>query len=357
MPRTKVKALSVPRAAKLLRWYDAHGRDLPWRMKNGKPADPYAVWLSEIMLQQTTVTAVIPYFQKFMLKWPTVQRLAAADINAIRTAWAGLGYYRRAQNLHYCAQIIATDHAGVFPHDIISLKRLPGIGDYTAAAIAAIAFNQPANVVDGNVERIMARLHQINRPLKAAKPELRQLAALYLPRNRHGDYAQALMDLGATICTPKQPDCPHCPWQTACGAYQNQRATDFPVPAIKTAKPQRYATAFWLENQQGEIWLRQRPEKGLLGGMIEIPSSTWLETPPPNTPTTPIAACHADWQHLPIKISHSFTHFDLYIEIMYAKGRTKDKNGFWESERNLGRHALPSLMTKICTAVLAWRDQ
>jgi len=357
MPRTKVKALPTPCADQLLRWYDAHGRDLPWRIKNGTPADPYAVWLSEIMLQQTTVAAVIPYFQKFMLKWPTVHNLAATDINTIRTAWAGLGYYRRAQNLHHCAQIITADHAGVFPRDIINLKLLPGIGDYTAAAIAAIAFNHPANVVDGNVERIMARLHQINRPLKAAKSELRELAALYLPKNRHGDYAQALMDLGATICTPRTPDCPNCPWQKACGAYQNQRTEDFPVPAIKKPKPQRTTTVFWLENQQGETWLRQRPEQGLLGGMIEIPSSTWLEMPPHHTPTTPIAACHADWQLLPIQIRHSFTHFDLYIEIMYAKGKTKDKNGFWESATNLDTHALPSLMQKICTAVLAWRNQ
>lgn len=348
---------ALPKAAKLLRWYDKHGRDLPWRVKGGKRPDPYKAWLAEIMLQQTTVAAVIPYYAKFLKLWPTVQALAAADLSDIRAAWAGLGYYRRATNLHRCAQVIVAEHAGKFPGAEAALAELPGIGAYTSAALAAIAFDQRANVVDGNVERVMARLFAVKKPLRAAKRELRDLAEQLLPKTRHGDYAQALMDLGATVCTPRQPDCPSCPWQKNCQACVEGIAASLPVSAAKTTKPVRRAIVFWLENDTGQVWLRRRPETGLLGGMIEVPSSPWLEQEMPEIGTVNrYAPAKTSWKKLPLlPIRHNFTHFDLYLEIVYACGHASGQDGFWAAQADMQRLALPNLMRKVEAAVRNWR--
>ncbi len=266
----------------ILAWYDRHRRDLPWRAKPGERADPYAVWLSEIMLQQTTVPTVGPYFRRFLARWPRVQDLAAASLDEVLTEWQGLGYYARARNLHKCAEVVARDHGGRFPDTEEGLLELPGIGAYTAAAIAAIAFDRKATVVDGNVERVMARLNAEATPLPAAKPILRDYAAHFTPGKRAGDYAQAVMDLGATVCTPRQPKCLLCPWSEACAARAEGIAETLPRRAAKAEKPTRRGIAFWLtrEGDEGrEVLLRRRPEKGLLGGMMEVPSTPWRDAP------------------------------------------------------------------------------
>ncbi|MGE0828309.1 MAG: A/G-specific adenine glycosylase, partial [Hyphomonadaceae bacterium] len=259
----------------LLAWYDRAGRELPWRVKGDvkkhvKP-DPYRVWLSEIMLQQTTVAAVGPYFSKFLALFPDVMALAAAPREAVLAAWAGLGYYSRARNLHAAAEILATQG---FPDSEAGWRALPGVGPYTAAAIAAIALDQPANVVDGNVERVMARFFAVEAPLPAAKAALRARAASLIGPERPGDYAQALMDLGATICTPKAPICPACPWAEPCAARASGAPDAYPRKSPKTARPQRFGIAFRLE-RQGALWLVRRPEKGLLGGMLGLPTTPW----------------------------------------------------------------------------------
>jgi A/G-specific adenine glycosylase len=360
MRTPKVKATTtppaLPQAAALLRWYDKHGRDLPWRVKGGKRPDPYKVWLAEIMLQQTTVAAVIPFYGKFLKLWPTVQALAAADLGDIRAAWAGLGYYRRAANLHRCAQVIVAEHGGKFPRTEAALVQLPGIGAYTSAAVAAIAFDQRANVVDGNVERVMARLFAVKRPLWETKRALCDLAAQLLPKARHGDYAQALMDLGATVCTPRQPRCPNCPWRKACQAHNHGIAAQLPVQSPKAVKPVRRAVVFWLENKAGAVWLRRRPEAGLLGGMIEVPSSPWLEQEMPDFyDIMCFAPSTAPWRKLPLQVRHNFTHFDLYLDIAYAKGNACRQDGFWATQDESHSLALPNVMRKIETAVRNWR--
>ncbi len=261
--------------AALLAWYDRHRRVMPWRAAAGRRPDPYHVWLSEIMLQQTTVAAVGPYFEKFLALWPRVQDLAAAPLDAVLTAWAGLGYYARARNLHKCALAVAENFAGRFPETEAALLDLPGIGPYTAAAVAAIAFDRRATILDGNVERVIARIHRVDTPLPKAKPELHALADRLTPERRPGDYAQAIMDLGATICTPRRPKCALCPWRPACAAFKAGDAEDFPRRQAKADRPTRYGVAFWVSDGRGAVALRRRAEKGLLGGMMEIPSTEW----------------------------------------------------------------------------------
>jgi A/G-specific adenine glycosylase len=365
MSQAKVKTLlPTPRASTLLRWYDRHRRALPWRAPAGVMPDPYAVWLSEIMLQQTTVAAVIPYYQAFITRWPTVQALAAARLDDVLAAWAGLGYYRRARNLHLCAQHITLQHDGVFPAEAKSLLALPGIGAYTAAALQSIAFERQATVVDGNVERIMARLYEIPQPVAQAKAVVRAHATALLPQARHGDYAQALMDLGATICRPQQPVCSACPWQKNCGAAQHGTTTQFPVPLPRRQRPVRRAVAFYWENPAGEIWLRQRPltgsEGGLLGGMLELPASPWLEQAamPALSTILPMAPGAAHWHTVPTPVRHIFTHFELYIQLMYGKAITMNtpSNGFWVAPAALPKLAIPSLTQKLIVAVKQWRD-
>ncbi len=264
----------------LLTWYDMARRSLPWRARPGDRAEPYGVWLSEVMLQQTTVKAVIPYFEAFLAQWPTVEDLGAAPRDEILAAWAGLGYYSRARNLHACAQIVARDG---FPQTEQGLRKLPGIGAYTAAAIAAIAFDEAAAVVDGNVERVLARLFALDTPLPAAKPAIRALAADLTPSKRPGDYAQAMMDLGATVCTPRNPSCPACPVRGFCAAAAGGDPTRFPLKGAKAGRPIRRGDAFVIVRRHGrgpEVMLRRRPDKGLLGGMMEVPCTEWVADQP-----------------------------------------------------------------------------
>ncbi|MFD1333830.1 A/G-specific adenine glycosylase, partial [Methylopila musalis] len=267
-----------PDPDRLLAWYDRHRRTLPWRAGPGARTEPYRVWLSEIMLQQTTVKAAGPYFLRFLERFPDVASLARAPLDDVLKLWAGLGYYSRARNLHACAIAVMERHGGRFPETEAELLALPGVGPYTAAAIAAIAFDRPAVVVDGNVERVMARLFAVEEAMPAAKPKLRALAAGVAPVRRPGDYAQATMDLGATLCTPKKPACALCPWDDPCRARAAGAPETYPRKSAKAARPQRFGVAFWVERADGAVLVRARPPKGLLGGMTEIPTGAWDET-------------------------------------------------------------------------------
>jgi A/G-specific adenine glycosylase len=338
---------------RLLTWYDQHARKLPWRAPPGVSPDPYKVWLSEIMLQQTTVAAVKDYFLKFTVHWPTVEALAAAPLDDILKAWAGLGYYARARNLHACARVVAERHGGRFPDTEAQLRELPGIGPYTAGAIAAIAFNRPAAAVDGNVERVIARLRAIETPLPQAKPLIRDSVLELIPESRPGDFAQAMMDLGATICTPRAANCLICPWSEPCLARQRGLADVLPRKAPKTAQPVRRGIAFWVE-RGGELLLRRRPEKGLLGGMMEVPSTPWVsDLPRKPLETAPI---EAKWRRKAGRIEHTFTHFHLELEIWRAKepfgfDLRDDGDYRWVPMPAVGGEALPSVMRKIVAAM------
>jgi A/G-specific adenine glycosylase len=302
----------------LLAWYDAAGRDLPWRVRGARRPDPYHVWLSEVMLQQTTVAAVIPYYRDFLARWPTVQALADADDSAVMQAWAGLGYYARARNLLAAARLAAVQG---WPQDEAGLRMLPGVGAYTGAAIAAIAFDQAANVVDGNVERVMARIAGISTPLPGAKPALRAAAAALVASDRPGDYAQALMDLGATMCTPRKPRCPQCPVFRFCQAAADGTAETLPRKAAKAARPQRFGAAFLLAAQGWGLLIR-RPAAGLLGGMLALPSTPWVEGGPwPLSDALAHAPAKAQWREAGA-VRHVFTHFALELRIFVAAART-----------------------------------
>jgi A/G-specific adenine glycosylase len=333
----------------LLAWYDRHRRVLPWRAPPGRQADPYHVWLSEIMLQQTTVAAVGPYFARFLARWPTVADLAAAELNQVLTEWAGLGYYARARNLHACARTVVERHGGRFPAEPDALRALPGIGDYTSGAIAAIAFGLRAPAIDGNAERVLSRLFAIETPLPGAKPELRRLGLSLVPADRPGDFAQALMDLGATICTPRKPACALCPWRDACAALARGIAERLPAKDPKAARPSRAGIAFWVVDANGAVLLRRRPEKGLLGGMIEIPSTEWAAAPPPRRAALTAAPVTAEWRALPGQVRHVFTHFELTLTVWAGRvdGRGDPALGLWVTPDRFGDHALPSLMQKI----------
>ena len=341
----------------LLDWYDRHARDLPWRLPPGAAGrpDPYLVWLSEIMLQQTTVAAVAGYFARFVARWPTVGDLAAAPLSDVLHAWQGLGYYARARNLHRCAAAVAQEHGGVFPDTVEGLRALPGIGAYTAAAVAAIAFGRPATAVDGNVERVMARLHAVDTPLPDAKPMLKRLAALTTPDRRPGDYAQAVMDLGATVCTARAPKCLLCPWSAGCAAHRRGVTADLPRRAPKKAKPLRRGIVWWIEGPDGRVMLRRRPETGLLGGMMEFPGTDWTEAEPQGGPPVAVTA-----EREAGTIGHVFTHFRLELAVRTAHaGRTGARAGagaegaVWEDPARLDRQALPTLMKKVARAALA----
>ncbi|MEJ2119411.1 MAG: A/G-specific adenine glycosylase [Alphaproteobacteria bacterium] len=344
-------------AARLLAWYDRHARDLPWRARPGDHADPYGVWLSEVMLQQTTVAAVKPYYETFLRRWPTVEALAAADLDAVLQAWAGLGYYARARNLHACARMVANEYGGRFPATAAALKRLPGIGDYTAAAIAAIAFDESAAVVDGNVERVMARRFAVEEPLPNAKPRLRELAASLTPEVRPGDYAQAVMDLGATVCAVRQPRCMFCPWSDDCAGRLAGIAETLPRRAPKAERPTRHGAAFWISDGAGAVLLRRRPEKGLLGGMMEVPSTEWGEVRPSLDVARAEAPFAVEVDALPGLVRHTFTHF--HLELAVLAGQVGGKNpkisngeGVWVAVERLGEQALPSLMRKVAAHAL-----
>lgn len=339
-----------PDPAALLAWYDRHRRTLPWRAPPGGRPEPYHVWLSEIMLQQTTVAAVGPYFRDFVARWPTVRDLAAADLDAVLHAWAGLGYYARARNLHACARAVCARHDGRFPEDETALRALPGVGEYTAAAIAAIAFDHPATIVDGNVERVIARVFAATEPLPGAKPALRALARTLTPAARPGDYAQAIMDLGATVCTPRRPKCILCPWADACAARRAGIAEALPARADKAPRPTRRALAFWATDAAGSVLLRRRPERGLLGGMMEVPSTPWREGAVPDLAEAAAAAPGpAAWRLLPGAVRHTFTHFHLELTVAAGRltGAPTGPGALWVPVEALGDYALPTVMKKV----------
>ncbi|MEF2070472.1 A/G-specific adenine glycosylase [Consotaella aegiceratis] len=341
----------------LLAWYDRHARQLPWRSgprerAAGHRPDPYRVWLSEIMLQQTTVAAVKPYFEAFVGRWPRVQDLAAADTAEVMSAWAGLGYYARARNLVACARRVAQDHGGRFPGTAAELRALPGIGEYTSAAIAAIAFDESVAVVDGNVERVISRLYAIETPLPAAKPEIRRRAADLTLAERPGDFAQAMMDLGATICTPKRPACILCPVAEGCLARDRGTQALFPVKRPKAAKPSRRGAAFVaIRRADGAIWLRRRPDSGMLGGMAEPPTTAWSARQDGAEDATS-APFPATWRAIG-SASHGFTHFDLDLTVWRAE-ITFDPavEGWWAPPETLAGEALPTLMKKVVTVAV-----
>lgn len=326
--------------ADLLAWYDTHARALPWRSPpgQGRRTDPYFVWLSEVMLQQTTVPHATPYFLKFTQAWPTVRDLAAAADGDLMAAWAGLGYYARARNLLKCARAVASDHGGLFPDTEEALRALPGVGAYTAAAVAAIAFNRPANVVDGNVERVMARLFAVETPLPAAKKELTGLAAGLAAQDRPGDWAQALMDLGATVCRPKAPLCGRCPISDQCAALGAGAPETYPRKTRKADRPRRHGAAFVI--RRGErIALVRRPDKGLLGGMLALPTTDWRGEAWTDAEMAREAPIKAAWREIGT-VEHVFTHFSLTLRVFEGEGDLADAE--WSSDLS----ALPSVFLK-----------
>jgi len=347
-------------ATDVLAWYDRERRDLPWRAKPGQVADPYAVWLSEIMLQQTTVKAAAPYFARFLNIWPTVEDLAAASEDQVLEVWAGLGYYSRARNLHKCAQAIVARFNGAFPRTECELATLPGIGPYTAAAIAAIVFDEPVMPVDGNIERVVSRLHAIDTPFPAGKAEIKRHARALAPKARSGDLAQAFMDLGATICTPKSPSCLMCPLSRHCEAHARGIAETLPVKAPKPERPVRHTIAFVAIRDDGAILLRRRPDTGLLARMMEVPTTDWVAAMPDAATAMRTAPLSARWLSAPGRVIHTFTHLRLEVQVMHALVETGTQLTMWADaprcqwvpRRDLDRAALPSLMKKVIAAVL-----
>jgi A/G-specific adenine glycosylase len=350
-------AIPCPQPTALLAWYDRHRRTLPWRVARGERADPYRVWLSEIMLQQTTVRAVAPYYGRFLARWSDVRALAAAPLDDVLKAWAGLGYYARARNLHACARVVVERHGGEFPAGESELRALPGIGDYTAAAIAAIAFDAPASPVDSNIERVIARLFAVAEPLPGAKPELRGLARELTPQRRAGDFAQAMMDLGATICTPKNPACALCPWNESCVARARGEAEMFPRRVPKREGDLRRGAAFVAHRTDGHVLVRTRPAKGLLGGMTEVPTTQWskdfqdheaLASAPRFAGTGRRSGI--TWRRTAGVVRHVFTHFPLELSVYAAEvpPRTQAPTGTrWVPLAEIAGEALPTLMRKV----------
>ena len=341
MPASAAKRLSDNQRAvtRLLACYDAHARRLPWRSPPGAARrDPYRVWLSEVMLQQTTVATVTPRFRRFVERWPSVEALAAAPLDEVLHEWAGLGYYARARNLHTCAKQVAA--LGGFPATELALRALPGVGAYTAAAIAAIVFGAPVAAVDTNVERVIARLHGIARPVAEARGGIRALAQAMLPPDRPGDFAQAMMDLGATICRPRDPDCLRCPLAGDCVAFASGEPESFPAPKTKRQRPRRFGSAWWIE-RDGAVWLVRRPANGLLGGMPALPGTTWGDAP-------------AAGQSL-ASVAHHFTHFALDLAIE-ARAEPPDGPGWWQPLDRIAEAGLPTLYARAVAAVLARRE-
>ncbi|MDX1922652.1 MAG: A/G-specific adenine glycosylase [Alphaproteobacteria bacterium] len=349
--------LKPPSPTALLRWYDAHARDMPWRVKGGKRPNPYHELLSEFMLQQTQVATVIPYFHAFTKRWPTLMALADASLEDVRHAWSGLGYYRRAKFLHECAKAVVARHAGKIPQDEEILRTLPGIGPYTAAAIAAIAFDKKAVVMDGNVERVMARVFAVEEKLPAAKKKLHALATQCLPETRFGDYAQAVMELGAMICTPKNPHCMKCPWKKNCAAFAKNMAQHYPRKAAKQKTPQKYATAFIAVNKKGEVLLRKRDETGMLGGLWEFPSTPWDATKPSAAALKRHAPVKVRWQIGKKAVSHVFSHFKLETALRighsaaaFSADNINSGEYRWMKWKDLSTLALPTLTLRIADA-------
>jgi len=354
--------LSSPQPTALLAWYDRYRRTLPWRAPPGERADPYRVWLSEIMLQQTTVKAVAPYYARFLARWGDVSALASAPLDDVLKAWAGLGYYARARNLHACARAVVERHGGEFPAREQALRALPGIGAYTAAAIAAIAYDKLATPVDGNIERVIARLFAVTMPLPAAKPEIAQLARALTPPRRAGDFAQAMMDLGAAICTPKHPACALCPWQASCAAHRRGEAETLPRRLPKRDSVLRRGAAFVALRADGFILLRTRPARGLLGGMTEVPTTQWTRDfdNADALGGAPLFKAGRQnkriaWRRITGVVRHVFTHFPLELTVYAADVpvRTPVPAGTrWVAIAELAGEALPSLMRKVVAHAL-----
>jgi A/G-specific adenine glycosylase len=339
---------------RLLAWYDRHRRRLPWRAERGQAPDPYRVWLSEIMLQQTTVAAAIPYYERFVARWPTVRALAAARLDEVLHAWQGLGYYARARNLHATARRLTRERGGRFPDTEAELRRLPGVGSYTAAAVAAIAFGRRAAPVDANVARVLARLGGVGDPPGRARRRIAELAAALAPARRAGDFAQALMDLGATVCAPKRPDCGRCPWAGPCVARAAGDPEAFPAKARTRERPTRRGVVFWAERTDGAVLLRRRPAKGLLGGLMEFPTTAWRERAWRSAEARAAAPLPAKWRTLAERVRHGFTHFHLELTVLAARvdeGAVGD--GIWCPVGRLREHALSTLMRKVARAALA----
>jgi A/G-specific adenine glycosylase len=342
-------------AGALLGWYDRHRRRLPWRALPGEGGDPYRVWLSEIMLQQTTVKAVMPYFERFTARWPDVMALAGAREEEVLAAWAGLGYYARARNLHACAKAVLREHSGRFPQDAAGLRKLPGVGDYTAGAIAAIAFGEKVPAVDGNVERVIARIDAIETPLPAARKAIRARVAALVPEDRPGDFAQALMDLGAAICTPRAPACSLCPWNAFCQARALGAQERFPVKPARTAKPRRIGTAYFARRSDGRVLVRRRPSRGLLAGTVEVPLGAFAESDAsvdslaPGEPPIPAA-----WRRVDGAVGHVFTHFALELAVFAADlGDAEPPEGAWWAPVEEIEPEVPTLIRKVIAHALA----
>ena len=342
MPQIQTKYL----IEQLLAWFKTQRRDLPWRDAPCGERDGYRVWLSEVMLQQTTVTAVIPYYLKFLDIWPDVRALAKASDDDVMRAWAGLGYYARARNMLKCARFVGEECQGTFPRAEEDLLKLPGVGPYTAAAISAIGFNGPSAPVDGNVIRTLSRLYAVKAEMPKNKDQIQVLTNALLPNGHSGDYAEALMDLGSQVCKPKNPNCPDCPWVKSCKAFAAGEALAYPVKAPKKAKPTRRGWAFWIKNAAGHILLERRPPKGLLGGMMGLPGTEWTEI----LSTAEEAAKHlpcTSWQALPDHIKHTFTHFHLELGVVLVNVQGSEKiAGDWIKPEDLDDQALPSVMRK-----------
>jgi A/G-specific adenine glycosylase len=349
----------LPKAADLLAWYDRHRRVLPWRARLGERSDPYCVWLSETMLQQTTVKAVAPYYARFLARWPDLNALAAASLDEVLAAWAGLGYYARARNMHACARALVERYDGQFPASESALRELPGIGAYTAAAVAAIAFDQATTPVDGNIERVIARLYAVATPLPSGKAEIVRHARALTPSRRAGDFAQALMDLGATICTPKRPACALCPWHATCVAHARGEAALFPRRAPKREVQLRRGAAFVARRADDCVLLRTRPARGLLGGMAEVPTTAWtadfddskaLSQAPRFYVSRRNGESELLWQRLPGVVRHVFTHFPLELTVYrteVSRQAAVPAGARWTAIAQLGDEALPSLMRKV----------
>lgn len=364
MPGASTKSQNLANIARLLDWYDRTARAMPWRSPPGVTPNPYHIWLSEIMLQQTTVATVGPYFDKFLKRWPDVGALATAELDDVLAAWAGLGYYARARNLHKCAQAVAAA-GGAFADHEEGLRALPGIGPYTAAAIASIAFDRAVVPVDGNVERVVARLEALEVALPGVKPELRKRAQRFVSSDRPGDVAQALMDLGATVCTPRHPKCADCPLNDSCLGLKKGIAEDLPRRRAKKPRPNRQAVAFWLQRGDGAVLMRRRPERGLLGGMLEIPSTPWRAEAwlsgevAEHLPAELAELAELEWRAQTGRVGHTFTHFHLDVEVWHldvAVWRADfegELNGLWIKPDDFENHAVPTLMRKIAAHALA----
>jgi A/G-specific adenine glycosylase len=335
-------------AEALLAWYDVHRRDLPWRAKAGEAADPYRVWLSEIMLQQTTVVAVAPYYVAFLKRWPDVRALAVASLDEVLGAWAGLGYYSRARNLHRAARMLAKDFSGRFPHSAETLRTLPGVGAYTAAAIAAIVYGERVAAMDANAERVIARLFAVEEALPKSKPKIASMAQQLVPQERPGDFAQGLMDLGANVCTIKHPLCSECPIALHCRARAMGVAEQLPRKAPKRARPVKRGAAFVAFDGENAVYLVRRPEKGLLGGMLEPPLGKWTEAFPVSAAAIEEAPFMGNWVEKTGFVRHVFTHFVLELQVWVACFKSRPNGeGTWFARHELKGAALPTVMRKV----------